>query len=113
MSEYVGFVPELKPNSPDAKVQTPWVWALWAQTHGPTGPICLTKLEVPETIDPNPKTNLLMTVCLSQISSEKDKCPVTSAALPSFIRNQDSNAPKQIIQVKVIKIHPFYLKHIL
>ena len=66
-----------------------------------------------ETIDPNPKTNLLMTVCLSQISSEKDKCPVTSAALPSFIRNQDSNAPKQIIQVKVIKIHPFYLKHIL
>ena len=83
------------------------------QTHGPTGPICLTKLEVPETIDPNPKTNLLMTVCLSQISSEKDKCPVTSAALPSFIRNQDSNAPKQIIQVKVIKIHPFYLKHIL
>ena len=29
-----------KPNSPDAK------------------------LEVPETIDPNPKTNLLMTICL-------------------------------------------------
>ena len=33
-----------KPNSPDAK------------------------LKVPDTIDPNPKTNLLMTICLSHIS---------------------------------------------
>ena len=113
LSGYVGFGPGPKSNSPDAKAEAPWVWALRAQTHGALGPICLTKLEVAETIGPNPKANLLMTVCLSQISSERAICPVTSSALPSFIRNQDSNAPKQIIQVKVFKIHPFYLKHIL
>ena len=63
-----------KPNSPDAK------------------------LKVPDTIDPNPKTNLLMTICLSHISFQRACCPVTSATPPFYVRNQDSNAPRPIIQ---------------
>jgi len=50
----------------------------------------LTKLDVLETIHSSPKTNLLMTICLSQISLERARRTVTSATPPFSIRNQYS-----------------------
>ena len=101
---------------PNPTVQTTKSRPLGFVRYGPKlmGPHAkTTKLDALETIDSNPKTKLLMTICLSQMRFERARCTVTSATPLFFIRNQDSNAPRRIPHVKVIEIHPFSLRHIL
>ena len=78
---------------PNPTVQTTKSRPLGFVRYGPKlmGPHAkTTKLDALETIDSNPKTKLLMTICLSQMRFERARCTVTSATPLFFIRNQDS-----------------------
>ena len=98
---------------PNPTVQTTKSRPLGFVRYGPKlmGPHAkTTKLDALETIDSNPKTKLLMTICLSQMRFERARCTVTSATPLFFIRNQDSNAPRRILHAYVFQNSPFQFK---